>query len=64
MDWNGRFNVVEVTAGPKAGKVVVLPVRREGFRLHLRNARYRLCNVNFTFADGFACGVIQERRNS
>ena len=58
-----RFNVIEVMAPhPKAGKIAVVPVRRAPVRgrrpLQLRNARYRLSNSSFDFADGFACGII------
>lgn len=60
------FNVIEVLAPhPKAGKIVVVPVRRTPLRgrrpLPLRNARYRLSNSTFDFADGFACGLMVGR---
>ena len=59
-----RFNVVEVLWGPPAtiGRIVVVPVRKPGFKNPLRNARYRVCNVPFEFADGFACGLITASR--
>lgn len=57
-----RFNVVEVLQGPTIGRIAVVPVRRAGFKNKLRNARYRLCNVTFDFADGFACGLITAQR--
>ncbi len=61
-----RYNVIEVMAPhPKAGKIVVVPVRRRvsGRRpLPLRNARWRLSNSTFDFADGFACGLIASAR--
>lgn len=58
-----RYNVIEVTAPhPRAGRVAVVPCKKTGFKLQLRNARYRVCNVEFDFADGFACGIITERR--
>ena len=57
------YNVVEILAPhPKAGGVRVVRNRKPGFKLPLRNARYRLCNVFFSFADGFACGIVSERR--
>jgi hypothetical protein len=58
----GPFNVIEVTGGPKAGRIAIVPARKAGFKNPLRNARYRLCNVGFTFADGFACGLITAGR--
>jgi hypothetical protein len=58
------FNVIEITNGPKTGRIRVVPCRRVGFRNPLRSARYRLCNVSFDFADGFACGMLVERRVS
>lgn len=59
-----KFNVVEITGGPKAGRVCVVRCRRPGFRLQLRNASYLLCCVSHEFADGFACGIITERRRA
>ena len=57
------YDVIEVTAPhPRAGRIAVVPVRKQGFKLRLRNARFRVCNVAFDFADGFACGIITERR--
>jgi hypothetical protein len=51
-----RFDVVEILVGPHAGKICVLPTLRRAGRLRLRNARYRMCNSSFDFADGFADG--------
>jgi len=57
------YNVIEVLAPhPKAGKIAVVPCKKTGFKLMLRNAQFRLCNMEFDFADGFACGIIAERR--
>jgi hypothetical protein len=61
---NKTYNVVEVLEGPHAGRVAVVPCRKPGFRLQLRKAQYRVCNVEFLFADGFACGLITAKRNS
>jgi len=58
---NKRYNVVEVTSGPKSGRIAVVPCRKYPHKLALRGAKYRLCNVEFLFADGFACGLITER---
>jgi hypothetical protein len=62
-----RYNVIEIMAPhPKAGKIVVTPVRRRTSSrrpLPLRNARWRLSNSTFEFADGFACGLMSEKRN-
>lgn len=61
---DNSYNVVEVLWGPAhtIGRFVVVPARRPGFKNALRNARYRVCNVSFDFADGFASGLITASR--
>jgi hypothetical protein len=58
-----RFNVVEVLDGPHIGRLAVVPVRRTA-KNPLRLAQYRVCNVEFDFADGIACGIMMERRRN
>lgn len=60
---DNRFNVVEVLGGPTVGRIVVVPARKRGFKNPLRNARYRVTNVSFDFADGFASGLITANRS-
>ena len=60
---NGRFNVIEITAGRKVGKIVVIPCRKPGGKLQLRQARYRWCNTHFDFAYGYALGLTAGHRD-
>jgi len=56
------WNVIEVLEGTHAGRVAVVPCRKPGFKLALRKAHYRLCNTSFEFADGFASGLVSQKR--
>jgi len=55
-----RVNVVEITAGPLAGRLALIPLGlRAGLaphRLRLRNARYLFTNILADVGYGFALG--------